>query len=119
MTVPALLVYDGRCGFCTAWARWGEGRLGADEVAVRPSQSLDLAALGTTQQRADTEVLLITEDRRVRGGAEAIAGWLAYGPWWARLAAAVLRLPPVRPLARAGYRWVADHRYRLPAPRRR
>jgi predicted DCC family thiol-disulfide oxidoreductase YuxK len=118
-TAPALLVYDGTCGFCSAWARWGERHLGGGPVAVRASQSLDLEALGTTRQRADTELLLVTDDRTVRGGADAVAGWLRYGPWWARVAAAALGLAPVRPLARLGYRWVADHRHALPAPPRR
>lgn len=114
------VVYDGECGFCTAYVDWGRRHLRTGPgVALRASQDLDLAALGTTAERAGCEVLWKGADGELLGGHLAIAAWLRLGPWWARLASRALRLPPVQPLARRAYRWVADHRRQLPAPRRR
>ena len=107
-----VLVYDGDCGFCTRSVRVVE-RLPVRARLV-PWQEEDLAALGTTEARAREEVLLVTADRRVHGGAAAVAELLrhARGPW--RAAGSIMAAPVVRTLAAWVYRWVAANRYRLP-----
>ena len=115
-TVP-WLVFDGDCGFCTSSAGWVAQRLhrpGHPDALLVPWQRADLVALGTTASRAQREVLWVTPDGRVLGGAEAFAGWLRFhGRPYAALGV-LLGLPGVRLLAAAGYRLVAAHRSRLP-----
>lgn len=116
-TVP-LLVFDGDCGFCTTSATWIARRLarhdGADAALV-PWQHTDLAALGTTQERATQEVLWVPAvGGRVHGGADAIACWLRHrGGAWGLLGRGA-GLPVVRDVAAAAYRLVARNRHRLP-----
>lgn len=107
-----VLIYDGDCGFCTRSARMVE-RL-PSPVHLTPWQETDLVALGTTQARARKEVLLVTADRRVFGGAPAIAELLrtSRGTW--RAAGWIMAAPAARTLAAGMYRWIAANRYRLP-----
>lgn len=108
-----VLVYDGDCAFCTTSVRLLE-RWVRPRCTVTPWQFTDLGDLGVTRARAIHEALWITPDGTVHGGAQAVAKALlsARGPW--AVVGAVLRLPPVRPLAHAVYRLVADNRDRLP-----
>lgn len=106
-------LYDGDCAFCTRSVQW-------IERWVRPSAQLtawqhaDLHALGTTQARAEHEVLWRGRDGRIFGGAQAVAKLLIdTGGLWAAVGA-VLRIPPFRWVARLGYRLIANNRYRLP-----
>jgi predicted DCC family thiol-disulfide oxidoreductase YuxK len=111
MELPTL-VYDGDCGFCTRSVRLVE-RLPV-RVRVVPWQDADLSALRTTEDRARHEVLWVPMRGRVRGGAAAVAQLLKHcrAPWpvlgW------LMDLPLLRGLAELVYRWVADHRSRLP-----
>jgi predicted DCC family thiol-disulfide oxidoreductase YuxK len=112
VTAPAL-VFDGDCAFCTRCADVARRLLPAD-VPVVPWQFVDLATVGVSAQRAQTEVLWIGRDGAVAGGAPAVARALrAAGlPWWALGAA--LSVPPVRWVAPFVYRLVAANRHRLP-----
>ena len=107
-----VLIYDGDCGFCTRCVRLAE-RL-PTQVHVLPWQQADLAALGTTQARAQREVILVTASGQVYGGAAAVAELLrtCQGLW--RIPGSLMTLPVVRTLAARTYRWVAAHRYQLP-----
>lgn len=107
-----VLVYDGDCGFCAKSARLVGGRVPVDAEVVA-YQAADLAALGTTAERAAREALWI-EDGRVYGGARAVARLLvrAGGPW--RALGLLACVPPVSWLARAVYVLVAANRHRLP-----
>jgi predicted DCC family thiol-disulfide oxidoreductase YuxK len=112
MTGQPVLVYDGDCGFCTTSVRFAERRIGV-RARVTPWQFADLAALGTTRERAGHEVLWI-EDGRAYGGAQAVAKLLiAAGPPWS-LPGVLLRVPPLRWAAHWVYRLVAAGRHRLP-----
>lgn len=108
-----MLVYDGDCGFCTSSARFLERRIptSAEVVAF---QFADLAALGTTRERAGHEVLWIDRTGRVSGGSDAIGRMLtdAGGLW--RVPGVLMRVAPLSWLARAAYRLVADNRQRMP-----
>ena len=109
---PAL-VYDGDCGFCTRSAALARRVLPAD-CAVVPSQGADLAAVGTTAERARREALWVPRTGEVVGGARAVAAALREaGSGWALLGR-LLQLPPIGLLADAVYRVVAANRMRLP-----
>ena len=115
-TVP-WLVFDGDCGFCTSSAGWVARRLhhpGRPDALLVPWQRTDLVGLGTTAARAQREVLWVTPDGPVLGGAEAFAGWLRSGGRPYAALGVLLGLPGVRLLAAAGYRLVAANRSRLP-----
>ncbi|GAA4610054.1 hypothetical protein GCM10023195_40990 [Actinoallomurus liliacearum] len=116
-----VLVYDGDCGICTKAVRLigdtgpSEGRrlrVPADAEVVA-FQDADLAALGTTAERAAYEVLWI-EAGRVHGGAQAVARVLisAGGCW--RPLGLLVRVAPFRWAAHGLYRLIANNRHRLP-----
>ncbi|MGW5327037.1 thiol-disulfide oxidoreductase DCC family protein [Streptomyces sp. NPDC004014] len=113
MRTRPVLVYDGDCGFCTASVnlvrRWIR-----PPCDITARQWAGLQALGVTEERAEYEVLWVTPDGTVYGGAQAVAKLLssARGGW--AVAGAVLQLPPVRLLAHGVYRAVARNRHRLP-----
>lgn len=108
-----LLIYDGDCGFCTTAANFVERRMRVP-ADVRPWQFTDLAALGTTPERAEYELLWADTQGRVYGGAQAVAKLLiAAGLPWSPLGF-VLRVPPFRWLGHWVYRLIAANRHRLP-----
>ncbi|WP_405664253.1 DUF393 domain-containing protein [Streptomyces sp. NBC_01166] len=108
-----VLVYDGDCAFCTTSVTFLIRRL-RPTCAVTPWQFADLAALGVTQQRAERELLWVSQVGTVSGGAQAIAKlFLNAGGLWAWLGG-LLALPPVRWIAHGVYRLVATNRDRLP-----
>ena len=55
-----MLVYDGDCGFCTRCARWVGTR--SHGVEVVPWQTLDLAALGLSEQQVRTAAYWLDDD---------------------------------------------------------
>jgi predicted DCC family thiol-disulfide oxidoreductase YuxK len=111
------LVFDGDCAFCTSSATWFAARLrrrDRPDVELVPWQFTDLAAIGTSSERAQREVLWLGSDGSLSGGAEAFASWLRYsGGAWAVLGR-MMTLPLVRQLAAAVYRVIARNRHRLP-----
>jgi predicted DCC family thiol-disulfide oxidoreductase YuxK len=107
------LLFDGDCAFCTRSADVARRVLpaGCDVVAW---QLFDLTAAGTTAERAQREVLWISRDGAVSGGASAVTSALrAAGLPWS-VAGVLLSLPPLRWVAPVVYRLVAANRYRLP-----
>ena len=105
--VTGQIVYDADCGFCTRSARW------VDEHPVA-WQSLDLAAVGATQQQADSFAGWLVDGGIRALGAPAIAAALRARGGWTRPIGWLIDLPGVRRLAAVGYRIVARHRHRLP-----
>ena len=66
------LIFDGDCAFCTSSATWIAERLRRAEgpnARLVPWQFTDLAALGTTEDRARREVLWVTPEGEISGGA--------------------------------------------------
>jgi predicted DCC family thiol-disulfide oxidoreductase YuxK len=111
---PPVLLIDGDCAFCQASVRWldGHGLLGVPAV---PWQSVDPAGYGVPRARLATEVVLVRPAGDLLGGARALAHAARAGSSPAARLAGLVDLPPVRPLARTVYRWVARNRSRLPA----
>jgi predicted DCC family thiol-disulfide oxidoreductase YuxK len=108
-----VLLFDGDCAFCTRTADMIKEHIPTSGT-VEPWQFVDLAALGTTREQAEHEVVWVGRDGRVRGGAQAVAALLIdAGTWWAVLGW-TLRIPPIRWVAHLGYRLVAANRHRLP-----
>ncbi len=89
------------------WVR-AQDRLG--RITVVPSQLPGVVErYGLTREQADREVWAFDGDGNVWSGAEAIFRTLEL-LGWTRLAA-FSRLKGVRPLARWGYVWFAQHRH--------
>jgi len=116
-----VLLYDGDCAFCSSSVRFAERRFDAARWEAVPFQFADLEALAeftggqVSAERAGHEVLWITPDGRVYGGAQAAARLLlrTRRPLCSALGA-LATLPPVRQAAAVLYRWVAANRRRLP-----
>jgi predicted DCC family thiol-disulfide oxidoreductase YuxK len=111
------LIFDGDCAFCTSSAYWLARRLNrplGPNVRLVPWQFTDLAALGTTAERAQREALWVNTDGTIRGGAAAFAAWLKFrnGPY--AVAGYAMDLPVVGRLAAAVYRVIAKNRHRMP-----
>ena len=109
----AMLVFDGDCGFCSAYARWAASRLG-DGVAIVAWQRIDdLSSVGLDNQDVQCAAWWIQGRQRWAGG-DAIARSLIAmrGPW--RLLGRMLRVWPISAAARLVYRWVAANRHRMP-----
>jgi predicted DCC family thiol-disulfide oxidoreductase YuxK len=111
------LIYDGDCAFCTSSARWLAERLNrplGPSVRLVPWQFTDLAALGTTAQRAQREALWVAADGTIHGGAAAFAEWLKFRGGGYAVVGHLMDLPGIRRLAAAVYRVIAKNRHRMP-----
>ena len=112
---PALLVFDGDCGFCTTAVERLRTVLPRFPQA-QPWQFLDLDELGLTLDDVTRYAWLIDrESGRRWHGAQTFAALLSgqRGPL-PRMAGALLSAPGLRRVAEHGYDWVAAHRHRLP-----
>jgi predicted DCC family thiol-disulfide oxidoreductase YuxK len=112
-----LLVFDGDCAFCTSSATWIARRLlrpSGPNAQLVPWQFSDLDALGTTRERAQTEVLWFAGDGQVYGGAEAFSRWLRFRGGGYGVLGTAMALPLIRNLAAVVYRLVARNRHRMP-----
>ncbi|WP_328541110.1 thiol-disulfide oxidoreductase DCC family protein [Streptomyces sp. NBC_00344] len=113
MRTQSVLVFDGDCAFCTTSVKFAE-RYVRPRCEITPWQFTDLGPLGVHEERATYELLWVTPAGAVYGGAQAVAKLLlSAGRGWAVLGA-LLRLPPLRWMARAVYRIVANNRDRMP-----
>lgn len=107
-----MLIFDGDCGFCTSSARWIEARL-PDRVEVVPWQTLDLDALGLTEDDVTTAAYWI-DDTGTHRGHEAIGrSLMSGGGVWAWIGRVIVT-PPISWLAAPVYALVARNRHRLP-----
>ena len=111
------LIFDGDCAFCTSSATWIAERLMRSEgpnARLVPWQFTDLAALGTTEARTRCEVLWVTPQGEIYGGAAAFARWLQFRGNPYAILGRLLEVWPIRPLAGAVYRLIAKNRHRMP-----
>jgi predicted DCC family thiol-disulfide oxidoreductase YuxK len=111
------LIFDGDCAFCTSSAHWLAGRLHrplGPNARLVPWQFTDLAAVGTTAECAQREVLWVATGGTIYGGAAAFAEWLKFRGEAYAIAGHLMSLPVVRSLAAAVYRAIAKNRHRMP-----
>lgn len=114
------VIIDGDCAFCTSSTTWLGSRLSRrDRLDARrvPYQFLDLESFGLTEERARQEMIWVPAGEvptRLDGGPVAFARWLEYAGLPYAILGRIIDAPPVRPLARLVYRWVAAHRHQLP-----
>jgi len=108
------VIFDGRCGFCTAVV---QRLLDGDRhhrVTAIPCQTIDgVERFGLTEQDCLASVRAVAADGRRETGAQAavlITAVLLGRSWPLRIG----RLPGVRQLLALGYRLVASIRHRLP-----
>lgn len=115
---PALLIFDGDCGFCTSSVGWLRRLLPAMPDAS-PYQWIALEEHGLSRADAAAKVWLVVREpggaTRRLGGHRAVAGLLTHQPVAAlRLLGHLMTLPPLSWAAAAGYALVARYRFALP-----
>jgi predicted DCC family thiol-disulfide oxidoreductase YuxK len=103
--------FDGECAFCQSLARRFRSTLEKRGFGLAPLQDPRVAALlGVPPSVLLQEMRVLTADGQVLGGAQAVT-LLAGKIWWAWPLHAAAKLPGMRRLLRAAYKWVADHRH--------
>lgn len=112
--MSGVLFFDGACGMCTRsrnfLLRWN--RTGA--MHTEPLQAPGTAErLGISPDQLMEQVWWLDSSGQVFGGAEA-ANAAVSAALGSRLPLLVYRIPGMRAVQDAIYRWVADHRYRFP-----
>lgn len=116
LAIPAgggVLVFDGRCGFCTRAVHAVLRRDRAGRVRALPLQGPGVLALtGLTREQALREAWWIAAGGDRRPGAQAMAAAVSAATGLPLDRAA--RLPGVRWALDRAYRWIAEHRRLLP-----
>jgi predicted DCC family thiol-disulfide oxidoreductase YuxK len=116
-TVPGTgaFLYDRDCGFCKRSVVFARDRLRARSRFVA-WQDFDLDSAGLTPEQADASAWFVYADGRRFSGGDAVAELLLHGRPLTRPLGRLARLPLLRALNRAAYRWVAANRHRIPLP---
>jgi len=111
----AVLLYDGRCGFCQESVKrlrvvdlfgW------VDPLDFHAQPDLSRLHPSLTAERCRSEMVLLEPDGRLSGGFDAFARFCRRLPllWWL---APLVHLPGAGWIGTRIYRWVAAHRYLL------
>jgi predicted DCC family thiol-disulfide oxidoreductase YuxK len=109
------LVFDGDCGFCTTSVLWLFRQVRPENVEAVQYQSFDLVAHGLSAERAQYEVLWVSQQGPPFGGARAIARLLRASERFGwRLAGRLMALAPFSWAASVTYRVIAQNRQRMP-----
>ena len=111
----ATLVYDADCAMCRASALWLMRRaMAAGELEILPCRSGPRRTRfpQITEERCMRAMQLVLPDGRVLEGADAVPELLRRIRGWGWVAG-VFALPPVRPLARVVYGWIARNRMKI------
>lgn len=108
------VIYDGECAFCRRQIERLRRRDRSGRFECLPSQSEALAEHFPELEGADLEqgVRLITPERQIYSGADAVYQITRRLPRWRRIAW-LYHVPGIHALCRWGYRWIARHRHRL------
>lgn len=117
MNQPAIdepvILYDGRCGFCTRRVGLLRRLNGGRGRALSPHEPGVLEQFpGLTLDACMSEMKLVLPDGRIFGGAEAVARALMLRPAW-RAAGWLFFVPGLRQLCDTLYRAIAARRYAL------
>ncbi len=116
-TSPAdLVLFDGSCGLCRAFAQWARRRDRRGRFVLLPYQEISperLAAWGLSPQRCAQRLYVITRRGRILSGAFGINALLLRFSGWRWLVLALYALPPLLLLEMALYALIAKYRHRL------
>jgi predicted DCC family thiol-disulfide oxidoreductase YuxK len=112
--MTGVLFFDGACGMCTRARDFLVGHDRTGNVDTEPLQSAGVAErLGIPHEQVLEAMRWLDSSGAVYTGAEAwAAAWsVALGT---RLPLLFYRIPGIRQVQNAVYRWVTDHRFRFP-----
>jgi predicted DCC family thiol-disulfide oxidoreductase YuxK len=108
------LFFDGNCGMCTRSRNLLLKLNRTGDLLTEPLQTPDTAErLGITDASLMDAVRWLDATGDVYAGAEA-ANAAVSAALGTRVPLLIYRMPGIRSLEDAVYRWVADHRYRFP-----
>ncbi|MGH3675197.1 MAG: thiol-disulfide oxidoreductase DCC family protein [Mycobacterium sp.] len=109
-----VLFFDGACGMCTRARNFLVKLNRTGDLQTEPHQRAGTAErLGIPAERLGESVWWLDASGQVYGGAEAANAALS-AALGTRLPLFIYRIPGIRSLQDAVYRWVVDHRYRFP-----
>ncbi|BBY05257.1 thiol-disulfide oxidoreductase DCC family protein [Mycobacterium noviomagense] len=112
--MAGILFFDGVCGMCTRSAYFVLKLNRTGDVRIEPLQSAGVAdRLGIAPSQLLDSTRWLDESGAVYSGAEAFNAAVS-AALGTKLPLALYRIPGVRFVQDAIYRWVAAHRYRFP-----
>ena len=104
------IFYDADCRYCTAMAHRFQVLLAGRRFELLPLQTTGVAdRLRLSNSQLMEEMRVLRPDGRCFGGADALLE-IARDFWWAWPLRQLGRVPPIRGILRAGYRWIARNR---------
>jgi predicted DCC family thiol-disulfide oxidoreductase YuxK len=115
--MPAILVFDGDCGFCTSSAHWAERRFSHGEKAQAWQLLGDhgvLESSGLSLDDVQQAAWWVDSDGTRERGHRAVGRALIAGGGVRRVVGWFVLTPPVSWFAAGVYRLVVRWRYRLP-----
>ena len=109
-----VLFFDGACGMCTRSRDFLVKLDRTGDLQTEPLQCAGTAErLGVSPEALMERIWWLDSSGQVYGGAEA-ANAAVSAALGTRFPLLVYRIPRMRSVQEAIYRWVADHRYRFP-----
>jgi predicted DCC family thiol-disulfide oxidoreductase YuxK len=109
-----ILFFDGACGMCTRSRNFLVRLDRTGNLKTEPFQRAGTAErLGISADRLRESAWWLDATGEVYGGAKAANAALS-AALGTRLPLVIYRIPGIRALQEAVYRWIADHRYRFP-----
>jgi predicted DCC family thiol-disulfide oxidoreductase YuxK len=112
--MDGVLFFDGACGMCTRSRNFLVKLDRTGNLKTEPFQRAGTAErLGISADRLVESAWWLDASGQVYGGAEAANAALS-AALGTRLPLVIYRIPGIRSLQEAVYRWIADHRYRFP-----
>jgi predicted DCC family thiol-disulfide oxidoreductase YuxK len=112
--MSGVLFFDGACGMCTRSRNFLVRLDRTGNVRTEPLQGAGAAErLGIAPSQLFDSVRWLDSSGAVCSGAEAVNVALS-AALGTRLPLLIYRIPGIRQVQEAVYRWIADHRYRFP-----
>jgi acetyl esterase len=112
-TVRGWVLYDGQCGFCSAWVQRIAGVIGRRGFHALPLQTPWVQQrTGMDEATLLQDIRLLLHDGRLISGADAYL-YVMRRIWWALPAALLFSLPGFHWLFARAYRWFATNRYHV------